>query len=313
MRIMVTGGAGFIGRNLCERLLAQGHSVLCVDNHYSSSPTNIEALTEHSEFEFVQQDIRHSFDPGDVDQIYNLACPASPPAYQRDPVYTHEVCATGTANMLKLAQQQGITVLHTSTSEIYGDPLVHPQPEHYWGNVNPWGTRSCYDEGKRFAETMCHDYQQLGVSVRVARIFNTYGPHMDPDDGRVISNYITQALTGDAVTIYGDGTQTRSFCYVDDMVEGLIKLMNSDVRVPVNLGNPGEFTMNQLADVLEDIFQQQHRGGFRRVHCELPADDPRQRKPDIALAQQQLNWQPEIQLQQGLAHTVNYFHQRLAQ
>lgn len=315
MNILVTGGAGFIGQHLCRALLAQGHTVVCMDNFYSSSPSGTVDMGEN--YSFVMHDVRRNFPTfltqRSFDQIYNLACPASPVAYQRDPVFTHQTCAYGIQHCVSLAAEQGARLLHTSTSEIYGDPQVHPQPEHYWGNVNPWGTRSCYDEGKRFAETVCHDHIAQGLNCGVARIFNTYGPHMDPEDGRVISNFVNQALRGEPVTIYGDGTQTRSFCYVEDMVAGLIALMNSDVCEPVNLGNPGEFTMNQLVDQLQTVFAQQGRGEIQRVYRPLPADDPRQRKPDIAVAQCRLGWQPEIPLSEGLAHTVEHFAGMMSQ
>lgn len=307
--ILVTGGAGFIGQHLCRALLAQGNSVVCLDNFYSSTRSGTLNMGEN--YSFLMHDIRIPLPTyliqRDFDQIYNLACPASPVAYQRDPVFTHQTCARGIERCIEMAIQKGARLLHTSTSEIYGDSLIHPQGEDYWGNVNPWGVRSCYDEGKRFAETVCHDYIAKGADIKVARIFNTYGPHMDPNDGRVISNFVNQALRGEPLTIYGDGTQTRSFCYVDDMVSGLIKLMDSDIKQPVNLGNPTEFTMNQLVTVLQDLFAKQNRGSVECVHCPLPQDDPKKRKPDITLAEQLLDWKPKVTLEQGLEKTLEHF------
>jgi UDP-glucuronate decarboxylase len=305
LRILVTGGAGFLGSHLCERLLEENHDVLCVDNFYTSTRRNIVHLLDHQNFELVRHDVTFPLYV-EVDQIYNLACPASPIHYQRDPVQTTKTSVHGAINMLGLAKRTGARILQASTSEVYGDPEVHPQPEGYWGHVNPIGVRSCYDEGKRCAETLFFDYyRQHGMAIKVARIFNTYGPRMLPDDGRVVSNFIVQALRGDDLTIYGDGSQSRSFCYVDDLVEGLVRLMNSPVEFtgPVNLGNPREFTILELAEqVLDKV------GGPSKLAREpLPSDDPTQRRPDISLAKQQLGWEPAIQLEQGLDATIEYF------
>ena len=306
-RILITGGAGFLGSHLCDRLLSEGHDVLCVDNFYTSTRRNITHLLEHPNFELMRHDVTFPLYV-EVDQIYNMACPASPIHYQRDPVQTTKTSVHGAINMLGLAKRTGARILQASTSEVYGDPEVHPQPEAYWGNVNPIGIRSCYDEGKRCAETLFFDYQrQHGTNIKVARIFNTYGPRMLPDDGRVVSNFIVQALQGKDITIYGDGSQTRSFCYVDDLVEGLIRLMNSPNEVigPINLGNPREFTIKQLAEqVLEKV------GGPSKLTQEpLPSDDPTQRKPDISQAKEVLGWEPGIRLEQGLDATIEYFRQ----
>lgn len=304
-RILITGGAGFLGSHLCERLLAEGNDVLCVDNFYSSTRRNILHLLKNPNFELMRHDVTFPMYV-EVDQIYNMACPASPIHYQRDPVQTTKTSVHGAINMLGLAKRVGATILQASTSEIYGDPEVHPQPESYWGNVNPIGIRSCYDEGKRCAETLFFDYQrQHDLPIKVARIFNTYGPRMLPDDGRVVSNFIVQALSGKDITIYGDGRQTRSFCYVDDLVEGLIRLMNSEKAVtgPVNLGNPGEFSIKELAEmVVEKV-----GSGSKIVYEALPSDDPTQRQPDITQAKSILNWQPKIPLEQGLRQTIDYF------
>ena len=305
-RILITGGAGFLGSHLCERLLAEGNDVLCVDNFYSSTRRNILHLLKNPNFELMRHDVTFPMYV-EVDQIYNMACPASPIHYQRDPVQTTKTSVHGAINMLGLAKRVGATILQASTSEIYGDPEVHPQPESYWGNVNPIGIRSCYDEGKRCAETLFFDYQrQHDLPIKVARIFNTYGPRMLPDDGRVVSNFIVQALSGKDITIYGDGRQTRSFCYVDDLVvEGLIRLMNSEKAVtgPVNLGNPGEFSIKELAEmVVEKV-----GSGSKIVYEALPSDDPTQRQPDITQAKSILNWQPKIPLEQGLTKTIEYF------
>lgn len=311
--ILVTGGAGLIGSNLCRSLLEQGHRVICMDNFYCSSEERSASLASEGA-KITYHDIRNPI-PEDleVDQIYHLACPASPRSYQRDPIYTHEVCFMGMRNVILHALRHKSRLVHCSTSEVYGDAEVHPQPESYWGYVNPIGVRSCYDEGKRLAESMCFSYEkQHGLDVRVARIFNTYGVGMDPDDGRVVSNFITQALVGDPVTIYGDGTQTRSFCYVDDTVKGLISLMNSNVRGPVNIGNPHEITMLELYETLCGVFEGEHRGEVNKVHEKLPEDDPAARQPDITRATKELGWQPEVSLEEGLSKTVEYFHRIMA-
>jgi len=304
MRILVTGGAGFIGSHLCERLLQAGHDVLCLDNFFTGRRVNIVHLLEHRHFELIRHDV---IEPIllEVDQIYNLACPASPIHYQYNPVKTVKTSVMGMINMLGLAKRVRARILQASTSEVYGDPLVHPQPEEYWGNVNPIGSRSCYDEGKRIAETLMMDYhRQNKVDTRIARIFNTYGPRMLEDDGRVVSNFIVQALRGEPLTLYGAGDQTRSFCYVDDLVEALIKLMNvADVNDPVNLGNPGEFTIKQLAEEVVKICRS--KSGVE--YLQLPEDDPKQRRPDISRAQKLLDWNPTIPLNEGLTKTVAYF------
>lgn len=304
-RVLVTGGAGFIGSHLCERLLAHGHDVLVADNFYSGTRDNLARFADHPNFELLRHDVTFPLYV-EVDQIYHLACPASPIFYQRDPVQTTKTSVHGSINMLGLAKRTGARILLASTSEVYGDPEVHPQPESYWGRVNPIGIRSCYDEGKRCAETLFFDYhRQHQLEIKVARIFNTYGPRMRPDDGRVVSNFIVQALMGEPLTIYGDGTQTRSFCFVDDLVEGLIRLMDSpaDVTGPVNLGNPGEFTMLELAElVLAEIDP-----SGTLVRQPLPQDDPTQRRPDIGVATSVLDWEPTIQLAEGLKETIDYF------
>jgi UDP-glucuronate decarboxylase len=304
-RTLVTGGAGFIGSHLCRRLLERGHDVLCVDNFFSSTRGNIDELLSHPRFELQRHDVTFPLYV-EVDEIYNLACPASPVHYQFDPVQTTKTSVHGAINMLGLAKRTKARILQASTSEVYGDPQVHPQPEGYWGNVNPVGLRSCYDEGKRCAETLFFDYhRQHGVAIKVARIFNTYGPHMHPNDGRVVSNFIVQALSGRPLTIYGDGSQTRSFCYVDDLVDALIRLMESDAVVtgPMNLGNPLEFSMRQLAEKVIAL-----TGSRSKIDCEpLPSDDPRQRRPDITYARQALGWQPTTGLDDGLARTIAYF------
>ena len=302
---MVTGGAGFLGSHLCDRLLAEGNDVLCVDNFYTSTRRNIVHLLEHPNFELMRHDVTFPLYV-EVDRIYNLACPASPIHYQRDPVQTTKTSVHGAINMLGLAKRTGARILQASTSEVYGDPTVHPQPEDYWGNVNPIGIRSCYDEGKRCAETLFFDYwRQHRMPIKVARIFNTYGPRMLPDDGRVVSNFIVQALQGHDITIYGDGSQTRSFCYVDDLVDGLIRLMESDEEVtgPVNLGNPGEFSIRELAEKVVALVD----SGSELVYKPLPEDDPTQRQPDIAQARELLGWQPQVPLDEGLPRTVEYF------
>jgi len=304
MRILVTGGAGFLGSHLCERLIAQEHDVICLDNFFTGRRENILHLLSNPRFELVRHDV---IEPIllEVDQVYNLACPASPIHYQYNPVKTVKTSVMGAINMLGLAKRVHARILQASTSEIYGDPVVHPQPEEYWGNVNPIGFRSCYDEGKRLAETLMMDYhRQNNVDIRIARIFNTYGPRMLENDGRVVSNFIVQALRGEPLTLYGEGQQTRSFCYVDDLIEALIRLMNTEgVHEPVNLGNPGEFTIKQLAEEVMRICGSDP--GFK--YLSLPQDDPRQRKPDITRAQTLLGWNPTIPLREGLEKTVAYF------
>ena len=304
-RVLVTGGAGFIGSHLCERLLGAGAEVLCVDNYYTGRRQNIASLLDDPAFEVIRHDVTFPLYT-EVDRIYNLACPASPVHYQFDPVQTTKTSVIGATNMLGLAKRLKVPILQASTSEVYGDPNIHPQPEGYWGNVNPIGIRSCYDEGKRCAETLFFDYhRQHRVAIKVVRIFNTYGPRMHPNDGRVVSNFIVQALTGQPITLYGEGTQTRSFCYVDDLVEGLIRMMGTGTEVtgPVNLGNPDEFTMRQLADMVRE----QVGSSVPIVHRPLPADDPRQRQPDIAQARALLDWEPTVKLKDGLAKTIAYF------
>ena len=307
MRVLITGGAGFIGSHLCERLLADGHEVICLDNFFTGRRENVLHLLDDRNFELLRHDV---IEPIllEVDQIYNLACPASPIHYQYNPVKTVKTSVMGAINMLGLAKRVRARILQASTSEVYGDPLVHPQPESYFGNVNPIGIRSCYDEGKRIAETLMMDYhRQNGVDIRIARIFNTYGPRMLENDGRVVSNFIVQALDGAALTLYGTGEQTRSFCYVDDLVEGLIRLMNTDgIHDPVNLGNPSEFTIKELAEEVARIC------GLRAeiVYCPLPQDDPKQRQPVITRARELLGWQPTIPLSEGLKHTIAYFAER---
>ena len=304
-RILVTGGAGFIGSHLCSRLVDEGNDVLCVDNFFTGSKSNIESLLDKHHFELIRHDVTKEL-LVEVDQIYNLACPASPVHYQYNPVKTMKTSVMGAINMLGLAKRVKARVLQASTSEVYGNPNVHPQPEEYWGNVNPIGIRSCYDEGKRAAETLFFDYsRQNGVDIKVIRIFNTYGPNMNANDGRVVSNFIVQALKGEDITIYGDGTQTRSFCYVDDLVEGMIRMMNSrdGFTGPVNLGNPQEFTMLELAEKVISLTGSRSK----IVHKPLPQDDPTQRKPVIVLAKKELDWAPRIALNEGLARTIEYF------
>ena len=304
-RILVTGGAGFVGSHLIDHLLGQGHDVLCVDNLFTGAKRNIAHLHNHSRLEFLRHDVCFPLYV-EVDEIYNLACPASPVHYQHDPVQTTKTSVHGAINMLGLAKRLKAKILQASTSEVYGDPSVHPQPEEYWGNVNPIGIRSCYDEGKRCAETLFFDYhRQHDVRIKVARIFNTYGPRMHPSDGRVVSNFIVQALAGQPITIYGDGSQTRSFQYVDDLVHGLVALMESDddVTGPVNLGNPVEFTIRELAEKVIEMTNSRSE----LIELPLPADDPKQRQPDIALAKSKLGWEPTIPLAQGLAPTIAYF------
>jgi UDP-glucuronate decarboxylase len=308
-RILVTGGAGFLGSHLCDRLISQGHDVLCVDNFFTGSKRNVEHLIGHPQFELMRHDVTFPLYV-EVDEIYNLACPASPVHYQHDPVQTTKTSVHGAINMLGLAKRTRARILQASTSEVYGDPEVHPQPEGYWGKVNPIGIRSCYDEGKRCAETLFFDYwRQHKLEIKVIRIFNTYGPRMHPNDGRVVSNFIVQALRNENITIFGDGSQTRSFCYVDDLIEGMIRMMESpaDFVGPVNLGNPGEFTMLELAQAVIKL-----TGSRSQItHLPLPADDPKMRRPDIGLARERLAWSPEVDLHTGLERTVQYFAQSL--
>ncbi len=308
-RILVTGGAGFLGSHLIDRLLDAGHDVLCVDNLFTGSKRNIEHLHNHPNFEFMRHDVTFPLYI-EVDEIYNLACPASPVHYQHDPVQTTKTSVHGAINMLGLAKRLNARIFQASTSEVYGDPSVHPQPEEYWGHVNPTGIRSCYDEGKRCAETLFFDYhRQHDLEIKVARIFNTYGPRMHHADGRVVSNFIVQALLGEPITIYGDGSQTRSFCYVDDLVEGFIRLMESPVEVtgPINLGNPNEFTIHELAEKVIALTG----STSELIFHDLPQDDPKQRQPDITKAKSVLNWKPAIELEAGLAKTIDYFQKRL--
>ena len=309
LRTLVTGGAGFLGSHLCERLLAEGHDVICLDNFFTGSKDNVAHLLGSPHFELMRHDVTFPLYV-EVDQIYNLACPASPVHYQHDPVQTTKTSVHGAINMLGLAKRTKARIFQASTSEVYGDPEVHPQPESYWGKVNPIGIRSCYDEGKRCAETLFFDYhRQHNLDIKVARIFNTYGPRMHPNDGRVVSNFIVQALKGENITIYGDGQQTRSFCYVDDLIKGFVRFMNTapGFTGPVNLGNPREFTMLELAEKVLQIVG----GHSKLVFQALPADDPKQRKPDIGLARSQLGWEPQVQLDEGLTKTVDYFAQLL--
>ena len=310
-QVLVTGGAGFLGSHLCEVLVEEGADVLCLDNFYTGSRANVQHLLGKPNFELLRHDVTFPLYI-EVDEVYNLACPASPIHYQHDPVQTTKTSVHGAINMLGLAKRTGAKILQASTSEVYGDPEEHPQPEHYWGHVNPIGPRSCYDEGKRCAETLFFDYhRQHNLPIKVARIFNTYGPRMHPDDGRVVSNFIVQALKGESLTIYGDGSQTRSFCYVDDLVVGLIRLMRTedDCTGPVNLGNPDEFQIKQLAERVLALVGSRSK----IIYKELPQDDPQQRRPDITLAKAQLNWQPSIALEEGLCRTVEYFRALLAQ
>ncbi len=303
--VLVTGGAGFLGSHLCDRLIADGHDVICLDNFFTGAKQNIEHLISHPRFELMRHDVTFPLYV-EVDEIYNLACPASPIHYQHDPVQTTKTSVHGAINMLGLAKRLKCRVFQASTSEVYGDPSVHPQTEAYWGNVNPIGPRSCYDEGKRCAETLFFDYhRQHRLEIKVARIFNTYGPRMHPNDGRVVSNFIVQALRGSPITIYGDGSQTRSFCYVDDLIEGFVRLMGSpaDVTGPVNLGNPGEFSIRELAEQTIEMTGSKSTLTF----MPLPQDDPKQRQPDISLAQGKLGWQPKVPLCEGLKHTIEYF------
>ena len=309
MRILVTGGAGFLGSHLCERLLSEGHDVLCVDNFFTGRKRNIAHLMHNPYFEVMRHDVTFPLYV-EVDQIYNLACPASPVHYQHDPVQTTKTSVHGAINMLGLAKRLGARIFQASTSEVYGDPEVHPQPESYWGKVNPIGVRSCYDEGKRCAETLFFDYfRQHNLPIKVARIFNTYGPRMHPNDGRVVSNFVVQALKGEDITIYGEGQQTRSFCYSDDLIDGFVRLMNSPAELtgPVNLGNPNEFTIRELAETVIDLTG----SGSGLIFKPLPEDDPKQRQPDISLAKRELDWQPSVELREGLVKTIAYFDELL--
>jgi UDP-glucuronate decarboxylase len=308
-KILVTGGAGFLGSHLCDRLIEAGHDVLCVDNFFTGSKENVSHLMSHPRFELMRHDVTFPLYV-EVDEIYNLACPASPVHYQYDPVQTTKTSVHGAINMLGLAKRVRAKILQASTSEVYGDPEVHPQPESYWGKVNPIGIRSCYDEGKRCAETLFFDYwRQHQLKIKVVRIFNTYGPRMHPNDGRVVSNFIVQALRGEDITIYGDGQQTRSFCFVDDLVEAMLRMMGtaSDVTGPVNIGNPGEFTMLGLAEAVIRLTKSKSK----LVFLPLPQDDPKQRRPDISLAKEALGWSPKVELEEGLERTIGYFRGKL--
>ncbi|MEP7185407.1 MAG: UDP-glucuronic acid decarboxylase family protein [Rhodanobacter sp.] len=308
-KVLVTGGAGFLGSHLCDRLVRDGHDTLCADNFFTGDKQNLDQLRDHPRFELLRHDITFPLYV-EVERIFNLACPASPVHYQHDPVQTTKTSVHGAINMLGLAKRVGARILQASTSEVYGDPEVHPQTEDYWGRVNPIGIRSCYDEGKRCAETLFFDYyRQHALDIKVVRIFNTYGPRMHPNDGRVVSNFIVQALRGEDITIYGDGSQTRSFCYVDDMIEALVRMMDSDggFTGPVNVGNPVEHTMIELAEKVLQLVG----GKSKVIHKPLPADDPRQRQPDIAVARKELGWEPRVNLDDGLGETIRYFRQLL--
>jgi len=308
-RILITGGAGFLGSHLCEKLLLDGHSIICVDNFFTGDKKNVLHLIDNPNFEIVRHDVTFPLYL-EIDEIYNLACPASPIHYQYDPVQTIKTAVHGAINMLGLAKRTGAKIFQASTSEVYGDPEIHPQKESYWGRVNPIGIRSCYDEGKRCAETLFFDYhRQHNLKIKVSRIFNTYGPRMHPDDGRVVSNFIVQALQGEDITIYGDGSQTRSFCFVDDLIEGLLLFMNSedDFKGPVNLGNPNEFKILELAEKVINLTKSNSKLIFRP----LPKDDPKQRQPDISLAKDKLDWKIKTELDEGLKHTINYFEKKL--
>lgn len=311
--ILVTGGAGFIGANLCETLLAQGNNkVICLDNFYNSTQEHIKLLFDHPNFSLIEHDVIAPIDLQDINEIYNLACPASPVHYQRDPLYTIKTSIFGSFNMLELAKKNNAKILQASTSEVYGDPMIHPQSENYWGNVNPIGPRACYDESKRCAETIFVNYlRQYGVDVKIARIFNTYGPKMFTNDGRVVSNFISQALQHQNLTVYGQGNQTRSFCYISDLIKGLIKLMATEKHFsgPLNLGNPHEFTIIELAKLILELCGTTNRSHL--VFLPLPIDDPKQRRPDITLAKNKLEWQEEVELQHGLKHTIDYFIEEL--
>lgn len=308
MKILVTGGAGFIGSHLCKELLDQGHNIICLDNLYTGQKRNLKELENYKNFTFINADIRDNIKTDGLDQIYNLACPASPPAYQKDPVFTFETSVLGIINILKLSIANGnIPILQASTSEVYGDPDIHPQPESYWGHVNPIGIRSCYDEGKRAAETTLMDYyRKYNLPIRVIRIFNTYGPNMDPKDGRVVSNFINQAISNQDITIYGDGSQTRSFQYVSDLIKGMILMMNNESNFigPVNIGNPAEFTVKELAEIVLKLIPESKS---KIVYKELPSDDPKVRQPDITLANRELDWKPVVNLKDGLKETIKYF------
>ncbi len=311
-KILVTGGAGFLGSHLCDRLIEQGHEIICLDSLFTGSQKNIEGLLKHPNFTFIKHDVVDPIDFEKLDEIYNLACPASPVHYQFNPIHTMKTSVMGALNMLELARKTGAKVFQASTSEVYGDPSVHPQPEEYWGNVNTIGIRSCYDEGKRAAETLFFDYQRVhGVKIKVVRIFNTYGPRMAADDGRVVSNFIVQALRGQDLTVYGDGSQTRSFCYADDLVAGFMQLMNAGDEVvgPINMGNPGEFTMIELAEKVLRLTG----STSKLIHMPLPQDDPKQRRPDITKAKQLLGWEPTVALEQGLERTIDYFKKVVTQ
>lgn len=311
-KILVTGGAGFLGSHLCDRLIAQGHQVVCLDSFFTGNERNVAGLIGNSAFTLMRHDVVDAVRIDGLDEIYNLACPASPVHYQYNPIHTMKTSVLGALNMLELARETGAKVFQASTSEVYGDPSVHPQPESYWGNVNTIGVRSCYDEGKRAAETLFFDYQRTHkLRIKVVRIFNTYGPRMAPDDGRVVSNFIVQALRGEDLTVYGDGSQTRSFCYADDLVEGFMRLMNSDDSVvgPVNMGNPGEFTMIELAERVLRLTGSKSK----LVFMPLPEDDPKQRQPDITRAKTLLGWEPTVALEQGLERTIAYFRTVIAQ
>ena len=304
-KILVTGGAGFLGSHLCDRLIERGHDVLCVDNYFTGNKANIKHLLDHPHFELMRHDVTFPLYV-EVDRIFNLACPASPIHYQHDPVQTTKTSVHGAINMLGLAKRTKARILQASTSEVYGDPEVHPQPESYWGKVNPIGLRSCYDEGKRCAETLFFDYwRQHQLQIKVVRIFNTYGPRVHPNDGRVVSNFIVQALKGEDITMFGEGSQTRSFCYVDDLIEAMLRMMDSpaDFVGPVNIGNPGEFTMLELAEMVLRLTGSRSKISFRP----LPSDDPKQRRPDISLAKRALDWEPKISLEEGLVKTIDYF------
>lgn len=302
-KILITGGAGFIGSHLCKKLLNEGNYVICLDNFFTGKRRNIEHLLSNPNFELFEHDITEPLNIN-IDEIYNMACPASPPHYQYDPIKTMKTSVFGIINMLELAQKNNAKILQASTSEVYGDPKIHPQIESYWGNVNPIGIRSCYDEGKRCAETLIMDYhRQKNIDTKIIRIFNTYGPNMAPDDGRVVSNFIIQALKEEDITIYGDGTQTRSFCYVDDLVDGIIKMMKSDLTGPVNLGNPSERTILDFAKLILELTGSKSK----IVYKPLPSDDPTKRQPDITLAKTKLNWEPKVDIKDGLRHTVEYF------
>lgn len=313
MRILVTGGAGFVGSHLCKRLLAEGNEVICLDNFYTGRKKNIEDLKSNSLFSVLKQDINEKFELSGIDKIYNLACPASPPAYQKDPIFTWKTSVIGILNMLELARANGnIPILQASTSEVYGDPLQHPQKETYWGNVNPNGIRSCYDEGKRAAESLMMDYwRSYKTPIRIIRIFNTYGPKMDPLDGRVVSNFIVQALKNEDLTIYGSGQQTRSFQYIDDLIEGMVRLMDNQIDFigPVNIGNQGEFTVKQLAEKVLSLLPESKS---KIVYKPLPGDDPKVRQPDNSLAKEKLGWEPKVTLDEGIIPTIEYFKKEIS-